>query len=94
MEKKCVVVDQKIYSKGEKTKIKIALDMISYARNKLKLKPKYVLFDSWYTAQKLLSQISDYGWFFYIHIKKNRLFNDKKLKSYKTNTYWNEVGEH
>ena len=90
---KRVVLDQKIYRKGGKTKIEIALDMISYARNRLRLKPDYVLFDSWYAAQKLLKRISDYGWYFCTRIKKNRLFNGKKLSLYKGNPYWNEVGE-
>lgn len=91
--KKRIVLDQRIYKKGDKTKIEIALDMLSYARNRLRLKPEYVLFDSWYAAQKLLKRISDYGWYFCTRIKKNRLFNGKKLSRYKTNPYWNEVGE-
>jgi len=91
--KRRIILDQQIYQKGGKTKIEIALAMLSYARNKLKLKPKYVLFDSWYAAQAILTRISNYGWYFCTRIKKNRSFNGKRITDYKTNPYWNEVGK-
>jgi putative transposase len=86
--KKKVIVDQKMYIKGGKSKIDLALDMLSYARNKLKLKPKYVLFDSWYSSKKILRRVSDYGWYFVTRIKKNRKFGSDKLTTYKINPYW------
>ena len=91
--KKRIVIDQRIYCPGKsRSKIAIALEMLSYARNKLCIKPEVVLFDSWYCAKMILKRISDYGWCFVSQIKKNRLFNGKKLKKYKTNPYWNESG--
>jgi hypothetical protein len=42
------IIDFRVYEKDSKTKIEIALELLSYARNTLKLKPELVLFDSWY----------------------------------------------
>lgn len=90
--KQRIIVDQRIYQKGGKSKIDLALDMLSYARNQLSLKPEFVLFDSWYASKRMFKRISQYGWFFCTRIKKNRLFNGQKLKDFKKNPYWNEVG--
>lgn len=51
-----------------------------------------MLFDSWYSSQKLLKRIKDYGWYFVTQVKKNRIFNGNKLSKYRQTPYWNEVG--
>ena len=78
--------------KGGPSKIELALEMLSFARNHLKLKPDYVLFDSFYSSQKILKRISDYRWYFVCQLKKNRHFENVALKDYKTQPYWNDVG--
>lgn len=90
---KRVVLDAQLYQpESGKSKIDIALAMLSYARNTLKIKPEFVLFDSWYAAKAIMKRLTDYGWGFVSRIKKNRLFNGKKLSLYRLNPYWNETG--
>ena len=76
---KRIILGERIYKKGGATKIQLALEMLSYARNRLKLKPQYVLFDSWYGSKKIFKRLKDYGWRFVTRLKKNRTFDAKKL---------------
>ena len=82
------VIDCRLYEKGGLSKIKLALEMLSYARNKLRLKPEFVLFDSWYSSSTLMKRIKDYGWYFICRVKNNRKFDGKRIKHYLTNPYW------
>jgi hypothetical protein len=52
-----------------------ALELLSYARNRLKCKPQFVLFDSWYPAKALLKRIGDYGWYFVCRLKERERFD-------------------
>ena len=91
--KKRQVIGRRIYQpESGKSKIDLALELLSEARNKLRLRPKFVLFDSWYSAKSIMKRLTDYGWGFMSRIKKNRLFNGKKLKYYKVNPYWTDTG--
>ena len=82
-----------LYRPGHLTKIEIALKFLSYARNTLKLRPDYVLFDSWFAATKLLKRIKDYGWYFVTKLRKNRCFNGQQLQNYRTpSSFWSERG--
>ena len=66
----------RVWHKGGVSKYDLALELLSYARNRLKCKPQFVLFDSWYPSKKLLKRIRDYGWYFVCRLKKNRSFVD------------------
>ena len=91
--KKRIVIGKRIYQpESGKSKIDLALELLSEARNQFRLKPDFVLFDSWYCSKSIMKRVRDYGWGFISRIKKNRLFNGKKLKKYKINPYWNETG--
>ncbi len=82
-----------IYKKGGEKKTDLALKLLSYAKNKLKLKKiKGILLDSWYSSKKILKRIRDYGWHYYTQVKSNRLFNGKQLKHYRSGAFWHEVG--
>jgi putative transposase len=87
-----IILGERIYKKGGATKIELALEMLSDARNRLKLKPEFVLFDSWYTSKKLLKRLKDYGWYFVTRLRKNRSLNGQKLSKYRLNPYWTEIG--
>jgi hypothetical protein len=87
-----IVVDYKIYRKGGLSKLDLALEMLSYARNRLKVKPKFVLFDSWYGAKKLLKRLADYGWKFITRLKKNRRINGVGLNKFRKLPRWTESG--
>lgn len=80
----------KIYDKS-RTKIQLAIDLLSYARNTLKLKSVFVLFDSWYSSKKLLKIIKDYGWYFVCRIKRNRKVNGIKVKHMFSNPYGKDI---
>ena len=58
-----------------KTKIILAQELLAEAHEKWKLKPYAVLFDSWYSAEKILDQIQSYGWLFVTQLKSNRVVN-------------------
>lgn len=83
----------KVWKKGHpSTKIDLALELLAYARNFLKLQPQYVVFDSWYAAKKMLRRIIAYRWVFVCQIKKNRIFNGQQLQRYHRHPYWMESG--
>ncbi len=83
----------KIWKKnGGKSKYDLALTLLSYARNILQLQPKYVVFDSWYTSQKILKRLQYYRWTFYSQLKKNRLFNGGSVSTWRPTRYWTERG--
>jgi hypothetical protein len=63
----------RVWQKGGVSKYDLALEWLSYARNRLKCKPQFVLFDSWYPSQKLLKRIRDYGWYFVCQLNRYAL---------------------
>jgi len=83
----------KIWKKNEKSKYDLGAELLSYARNILKLKPKYVVFDSWYGSDKILKLIRNYGWKFVCRVKRNRVFQKIQVQKYRVNNpQWTEVG--
>ena len=82
----------RVWQKGGPSKVDLALELVSYARNQLKCKPQFVLFDSWYPAQRLLKRLRDYGWYFVCQVKKNRRFEGQPLRRYLQQPYWHAVG--
>jgi putative transposase len=83
----------RVWHKGGLSKVDLALELLSYARNQLKCKPQFVLFDSWYPAQRLLKRLRDYGWYFVCQVKKNRRFESQPLRRYLPQPYWHAVGQ-
>jgi hypothetical protein len=82
----------RVWHKGGASKFALALELLSYARNRLKCKPQFVLFDSWYPSKQLLKRIRDYGWYFVCQLKKNRTFDGRALHAYRPQPYWQAVG--
>jgi Transposase DDE domain len=82
----------RVWHKGGASKYDLALELLSYARNRLKCKPHFVLFDSWYPSKKLLKRIRDYGWYFVCQLKKNRRFEGRPLVRYLQQPYWQATG--
>ena len=82
----------RLWRKGGPSKYALALELLSYARNRLRCRPAYVLFDAWYPSRPLLRRIRDYGWYFACRLKKNRRFNGQPLRAYRRHPYWAESG--
>jgi hypothetical protein len=82
----------RLWRKGGPSKYALALERLSYARNRLRCHPDYVLFDAWYPSKALLKRIRDYGWDFSCRRKKNRRFNNQPLRTYRRHPYWAESG--
>jgi putative transposase len=82
----------RLWRKGGPSKYALALELLSYARNRLRCHPEYVLFDAWYPSKVLLKRIRDYGWYFVCRLKKNRRFNGQPLRGYRRHPYWAETG--
>lgn len=82
----------RLWHKGGPSKYELALELLSYARNHLRCRPAYVLFDAWYPSRRLLQRIRDYGWYFVCRLKKNRRFNGQALRVYRRHPYWTETG--
>src|ERR671924_699308 len=43
----------RVWKKGGPSKFELALELLSYARNQLKCRPQFVLFDSWYPSKSV-----------------------------------------
>src|ERR687888_2593194 len=82
----------RLWHKGGPSKYELALELLSYARNRLRCRPAYVLFDAWYPSKALLKRIRDYGWYFVCRLKKNRRFNGQAVRAYRRHPYWADRG--
>jgi putative transposase len=82
----------RLWRKGGPSKYELALELLSYARNRLRCRPAYVLFDAWYPSKPLLKRIRDYGWYFVCRLKKNRRFNGRAVRAYRRHPYWADIG--
>lgn len=82
----------RLWRKGGPSKYALALELLSYARNRLRCHPAYVLFDAWCPSRRLLKRIRDYGWYFVCRLKKNRRFNGQPLRMYRRHPYWSASG--
>jgi hypothetical protein len=71
----------------------LALERLSYARNRLRCRPADVLFDAWYPSKALLKRLRDYGWSVVCRLKKNRRFNGQALRAYRRHPSWAETGQ-
>jgi|GEM_PF-778100 len=87
-----IPIGYRVWKKGGDSKIILALELLSDTRNRLKLRPDFICFDSWYPSKTLLKRITDYGWTFICQVKKNRNFNGIALKNFKKHPYWNAIG--
>jgi putative transposase len=82
----------RLWHKGGPSKYVLALELRSYARNRLRCRPAYVLFDTWSPSKALLKRIRDYGWYFVCRLKKNRGFNGQAMRAYRRHPYWTDRG--
>ena len=76
-----------------KTRIDLAVELLTIVRKWLRHKPEYVLFDAYYSADKVLRRCRAYGWTYLGRVKKNRLLNGVQAKRVHTHPRWSEVGK-
>jgi hypothetical protein len=82
----------RLWRKGGPSRYELALELLSHARNHLRCRPAYVLFDAWYPSKALLKRIRDYGWYFVCRLKKDRRFNGQAVRHHRRHPYWAECG--
>jgi hypothetical protein len=87
-----IPLGMRLWREGGPSKYDLALALLSYARNRLRCHPDFVLFDAWYPSRALLKRIRDYGWYFVCRLNKNRRFNGQALRQYRRHPYWAECG--
>jgi putative transposase len=78
--------------KDQITSIDIALELLMYAKNVLKIKPDWVFMDGYYSADKVLKMLHDWEWSYVMRVKKNRVLNGTKISKLHLNPYWEEIG--
>jgi Transposase DDE domain len=83
----------RLWRKGGPSKYELAVELLSYARNRLHCRPASVIFDAWYPSKALLKRIRDYGWYCVCRLKKNRRFNGQPLRAYRRHPYWTAHGQ-
>jgi hypothetical protein len=76
--KRKIPVSMRLWQKGGKSKVELAQEMLSEAFER-GIRPKYVLFDSWYTAKRIVNLIAEMGWKYVARIKSNRLLSGERL---------------
>jgi Transposase DDE domain len=82
----------RVWHKGGASKYALALELLSYARKRLKCKPPFVLFDSWYPSKQLLKRLRDYGGYVVCQLKKHRRFEGRPLVRDRQPPYWQATG--
>jgi hypothetical protein len=82
----------RVWQKGGASKFDLALELLSYARHRLKCKPPFVLFDAWYPSKKLRKRSREYGGYLVCQWKKNRTFDGRALHAYRHQPSWQAVG--
>jgi DDE superfamily endonuclease len=82
----------RLWHKGGPSKYALALELLSFARNRLRCHPASVLCDAWYPSKALLKRIRDYGWYVVCHRKKNRRFKGPAVRHHRRHPYWAESG--
>jgi hypothetical protein len=51
-----IPLGMRCWPKGGPSKYELALELLSYARHRLRCRPEFVLFDAWYPSRALLGR--------------------------------------
>lgn len=70
----------KWYQPNSKTKIDLALELLATAKKRWKMTPRYVLFDKFYGADRVLNTLHAYQWKFVAQLKCNRIINAAPIR--------------
>lgn len=81
------------YKEDKKTKIDLAMELLNEAKKTYKIKPGYVLMDSFYPAAKLLKMIRKFRWHWISKIKSNRLLDNTQVQEFFSYRYGKHIGK-
>ncbi len=81
----------RVWQKGGKSKIEFACAMLEEARSN-GISPVYVLFDSWYSCNKLLNLLDGFGWSYIGRAKVNRVLDKQKIRDSFHHRFGRRVG--
>ncbi len=81
----------RLWRKGGHSKVELAAQLLREAKRR-GLCPEYVLFDSWYTAAKLLHLLADLEWKYVARLKSNRLFEGHAVRERWSHRFGRGVG--
>jgi hypothetical protein len=70
-----IPLGMRLWRKGGPSKYALALEWLSYARNRRHCHPQSVLLDAWYPSKAMLKGIRDDGWDLVCRLKNNPRFN-------------------
>lgn len=68
------------YKPNSKTKIDLAMALLYEVKHCWKLTPEYVLFDTYYAAERIINRIVSYHWHVVGQLKCNRIINAAPIK--------------
>lgn len=81
------------YKDDKKTKIDLAMELLNDAKKIYKIKPGYLLMDSFYPAAKLLKKIRKFHWHWIAKIKSNRLIDNIQIQEFFSYRYGKHIGK-
>lgn len=87
-----IPLGRRLWRKGGPSKSALALELLSSARNRLRCRPAYLLFDAWSPAKALLKRVRDDGGSVVCRLKQNRRFNGLPLRASRRHPYGAETG--
>lgn len=89
--KRKVPLGLRVWQKGGKSEIELACAMLDEVRENA-VSPAYVLFDSWYSCNKLLNLLDGFGWQYIGRAKINRVLDGQKIRSAFHHRFGRKVG--
>lgn len=81
----------RLWRPKKKKRTTLALELLTWAKRQ-HIRPRYVLFDSFFSSKKILKWVEAQGWYFVSQVKKNRKLNGKPVKRWHRHPYWSESG--
>lgn len=83
----------RVWNKNDrKTKIDLAMELLNDAKRIYKIRPGYVLMDSFYPAAKLLKVIRKFRWQWIAKIKSNRCIDNIQVQEFFIYRYGKHIG--
>lgn len=83
----------RVWNKNDKkTKIDLAMELLNDAKRIYKIRPGYVLMDSFYPAAKLLKVIRKFRWQWIAKIKSNRCIDNIQVQEFFSYRYGKHIG--